>query len=184
MYYGVCSIEVISPINNDLLSLLPNGHDSVSNHQPYDCLLNRLFRRRSKKTSKLRITGLCVGNSPVTGESPAQMASNAENVSIWWPHHVVPYEFYELYIPCYQSAHGAHFYGKAPLYAIFPRAGRLVTYMCAVLVHEQWCFLIHSWLPYRYHILHNCAVYPRYGVVQNNTVFTTTLQMTTSIGHK
>ena len=41
----------------------PNGRDSVSNHQPHHCLLNRLFRRRSKKTSKLRVTGLCVGNS-------------------------------------------------------------------------------------------------------------------------
>ena len=37
-----------------------NGRDGVSNHQRHDCLLNRLFRRRSKKTSKLRITGLCV----------------------------------------------------------------------------------------------------------------------------
>ena len=46
-----------------------NGRDSVSNHQPHDCLLNRLFRRRSKKTSKLRVTGLCVGNSPLTSES-------------------------------------------------------------------------------------------------------------------
>ena len=41
-----------------------NGRDSVSNHQPRDCLLNRLFRRRSHKTSKLRVTGLCAGNSP------------------------------------------------------------------------------------------------------------------------
>ena len=32
------------------------------------------------KTSKLRVTGLCVGNSPWPGEFPAQMASNAENV--------------------------------------------------------------------------------------------------------
>ena len=64
-----------------------NGSDGVSNHQPHDCLLNRLFRRRSKKASKLRVTGLCVGNSPGTGEFPAQMASNAENVSIWWRHH-------------------------------------------------------------------------------------------------
>ena len=64
-----------------------NGRDSVSNHQSYRaCLLNRLFRRRWKKTSKLRVTGLCVGNSPVTGEFPAQMASNAENVSISWRH--------------------------------------------------------------------------------------------------
>ena len=30
---------------------------------------------------------LCVGNSPATGEFPEQMASNAENVSIWWAHH-------------------------------------------------------------------------------------------------
>ena len=66
-----------------------NERDSVSNHQPHDCLLNRLFRRRSKKTSKLRVTGLCAGNSPGTGEFPAQMASYAENVSIWWRHHDV-----------------------------------------------------------------------------------------------
>ena len=66
-----------------------DGHDSVSNHQSHDCLLNRLFRHRSKKTSKLRVTGLCVGNSPGTGEFPAQMASNAENVSILWRHHVL-----------------------------------------------------------------------------------------------
>ena len=64
-----------------------NGRDSVSNHQPHDCLLNRLFRRRSKKTSKLRVTGLCAGNSPGTDEFPAQMGSYAENVSIWWRHH-------------------------------------------------------------------------------------------------
>ena len=64
-----------------------NEHDSVSNHQPHDCLLNRLFRRSSEKTSKLRVTGLCAGNSPGTGEFSAQMASNAENVSIWWRHH-------------------------------------------------------------------------------------------------
>ena len=64
-----------------------NGRDGASNHQPVHCLLNRLFRRRSKKTSKLCVTGLCAGNSPVTGEFPAQMASNAENVSIWWRHH-------------------------------------------------------------------------------------------------
>ena len=30
-----------------------------------------------------------VGHSPVTGEFPAQMASNAENVCIWRRHHVV-----------------------------------------------------------------------------------------------
>ena len=67
-----------------------NGCDSVSNHQPRDCLLNRLFRSTSKKTSKLRVTGLSAGNWPRTGEFPAQTASYAENVSIWWRHHAKP----------------------------------------------------------------------------------------------
>ena len=64
-----------------------NELDGVSDHQPHDCLLNRLFGRRSKKTSKLRVTGLYAGNSPGIGEFPAQKASNAENASIWWRHH-------------------------------------------------------------------------------------------------
>ena len=46
-------------------------------------------RGRSKKTPKLGFTGLCVGNSPVTGEFPAQMTSNAENVSICWRYHLL-----------------------------------------------------------------------------------------------
>ena len=78
---------IYSDIDMCTLQWRHNGRDCVSNHQPCHCLLNRLLRLRSKKTSKLRITGLCVGNSPVTGEFPAQMASNGENVSIWWRHH-------------------------------------------------------------------------------------------------
>ena len=50
-----------------------NERDGVSNHQPHDCLPDRLFWRRSKKSSKLRVTGLCEGK--------------AENVSILWRHH-------------------------------------------------------------------------------------------------
>ena len=68
-----------------------NERDGVSNHRRFDCLLNHLFRRRSKKTSKLRVTGLCEGNSPVTGEFPAHWANNAENVSIWLRHHHFSY---------------------------------------------------------------------------------------------
>ena len=49
-----------------LLQWRHNGCEGVSNHQPHDFLLNRLFRRRSKKTSTLRVTCLCAGNSPVT----------------------------------------------------------------------------------------------------------------------
>ena len=55
-----------------------NGLDGFSNHRRIVCLLNCLLRRRSKKTSKLRLSGLCEGNSPVTGEFPAQRASDAE----------------------------------------------------------------------------------------------------------
>ena len=77
----------LTHLSLDTLQWRHNGRDIVSNHQPSDCLLNGLFKRRSKKTSKPRVTGLCAGNSPETGEFPAQMASDAENVSIWWRHH-------------------------------------------------------------------------------------------------
>ena len=58
--------------------------------RPPDWLLHRLFRRRSNKTPRPCVTGLCEGNSQVTGEFPTQRASNAENVSIWWHHHEYP----------------------------------------------------------------------------------------------
>ena len=70
----------------DPLQWRSNGRDGVSIHQPHDSLLQRLFRRRSRKTSKLRLNDLCAGNSPVTGEFPVRMASNTENVFIWWHH--------------------------------------------------------------------------------------------------
>ena len=59
-----------------------NGHDDVSNHQPRYCLLKRIIRRPSKKTSKLRVTGLC---GEFTGDP--WRASNVESVSIRWRHH-------------------------------------------------------------------------------------------------
>ena len=62
-----------------------NERDGVSNHRRLDGLLNCLFR--SKKTSNLRVLGLCEGNSPVTDEFPSQKATNTENASIWWRHH-------------------------------------------------------------------------------------------------
>ena len=60
--HAECSIHLSHP-----LRWRHNERDSVSNHQPRMCLLNRLFKHRSKKTSKLRVTGLCAGNSPLTG---------------------------------------------------------------------------------------------------------------------
>ena len=89
----------------ELLQWRHNDRDGISNHQPYDCFLNRLFRLRWKKTSKLCVTGLCEGNSLGTGEFPARRASNAGNVSIWWHHHVA----YILLVrsqPIMQQRHG------------------------------------------------------------------------------
>ena len=50
------------------LQLRHNERDGVSNHRRIHCLLNCWFRHRSNKISKLRVTGLCVGKSPVTGD--------------------------------------------------------------------------------------------------------------------
>ena len=84
-FYGICKYTVVRSFN--ALQWRHNKRDGVSNHQPQDCLLDRLFRCRSKTTSKRRVTGLCDGNSAVNGEFPTQRASNAENVSVWWRHH-------------------------------------------------------------------------------------------------
>ena len=78
---------ITQDFSDDTLHWRHNYPDGVSNHQPQDCLLNCLFRCISKKTSKLRVTGLCAENSPGTGEFSAKKASNSENVSIWWRHH-------------------------------------------------------------------------------------------------
>ena len=54
-------------------------------------LLNLLFRRKSKKTSNLRVTSFCEGDPPVICGFPSQRANNAENISIWWRHQVWGY---------------------------------------------------------------------------------------------
>ena len=89
-------VETCCQKTHPILRWRHNGRNSVPNHQPHHCLLNLLFRRRSKKTSKLRVTGLCAWNSPMAGEFPAQMASNAENVSIWWRHHDIWWWRYDV----------------------------------------------------------------------------------------
>ena len=77
---GCCFLHMLEHYSSEKLPLQwrHNRRDDVSNHHPHDCLLNRSFRRKSRKTSKLRVIGLCAGSSPLTGEFPAQMASNAE----------------------------------------------------------------------------------------------------------
>ena len=46
-----------------------------------------VYSGADQRKHQLRVTGSCEGNSPMAGEFPAQRASNAENVSIWWRHH-------------------------------------------------------------------------------------------------
>ena len=59
-----------------------NEHNGVSNHWCLECFLIRLFMRRSKKTSKLRITGLYDGNPPVAGAFP--LAKGQKRVSLYF----------------------------------------------------------------------------------------------------
>ena len=80
-----------------------NGRDSISNHQPHDCLLSRLFRRRSKKTSKFRVTGLCAGILPGTGEFPAQWPVTRKmfpfhDVIMKWQYLTVDAQFTDPYV--------------------------------------------------------------------------------------
>ena len=87
MIYSIPQQDLlVGRFNGKPLQWRHNERDGVSNHRPLDCLFNRLFRGRSKKISKLRVTDLCKRNSQATGEFPARKASNAENVSIWWRH--------------------------------------------------------------------------------------------------
>ena len=71
-------IRPLGKFFNETLQLHHSERDGISDHKPHDCLLNLLFRCRWKKTSKLCFTGICGGNSTVTGEFPAQRASNTE----------------------------------------------------------------------------------------------------------
>ena len=104
----ILSIVISTYYDDVLMSAM-----AISNHQPHDCLLKRLFRHRSKEKSKLRVTGLCTGNSPVTGEFPAQRASNAENVSIRWRDHELGVIIWHYWFKCTvypkKYAHGSWF---------------------------------------------------------------------------
>ena len=66
-------------IYNQTLQWRHNGRNGVSNHQPHHCQLNHLLRHWPKKTSKL--TGLCAGNSPMTGDATdvIRLLSNDES---------------------------------------------------------------------------------------------------------
>ena len=54
-----------------------NERVGVSNHRRLDCF-STVCSGTDEKPSKLRVTGLCAENSPLTGEFPAQRTSNTE----------------------------------------------------------------------------------------------------------
>ena len=128
-----CTVNVVGWYFSHALTLQwrHNARNGVSNYQPGDCLFNRLFRRRSKKTSKLRVTGLCRGKSPVTGGFPAQRTSNAGNVSIWWRHHehwsidMISLQEDQFHLTCMLSS-WASWWGSR-LYIWYPRKLPLLT---------------------------------------------------------
>ena len=66
--YGWAGWAPLTPDSVLTLQWRHNGHDGVSNHHPHDCLLSRLLRRRSKKISKLRVTGLVWGIPRTKGQ--------------------------------------------------------------------------------------------------------------------
>ena len=76
-----------SPISGMTLQWRHNERDSVSNQHPHDCLLIRLFRRRSTEASKLLVTGFVWGIYQWPGNSPHKWSVTRKKISIWWRHH-------------------------------------------------------------------------------------------------
>ena len=95
--------QYVNHYNDVIMSDMASQITGVSNHRRLERLLNRFFRRRSKKTLKFRDTGLCAGNSPVTSEFSSQRFSDAENVSIWWRHHGTHNGKVSLYVVIFMS---------------------------------------------------------------------------------
>ena len=80
-HWGLNKMAVILPTSLEWRQI---ERDGILNRRRFNCL----YRRRSSKSSKLCVTGLCEGNPLVTLGFPSQRACNAEIVSIWSRHHV------------------------------------------------------------------------------------------------
>ena len=66
-----------------------NEHDGVSNHWRLRFFYLTFYSGRDQRIYQSSVSlCLCEGNSPVTSDFPTQKASNVENASIWWCHHV------------------------------------------------------------------------------------------------
>ena len=106
--------------------------DGVSTHQRLHLLLNRLFRRKSTKTSKLRITCLCEGNPPVTGGFPhkgpvTRKMFPFEDVIMWSIQ--CRFRAYVILQLCHCRSSISHWVTKVPVkHSVFPLP--LVMYWC------------------------------------------------------
>ena len=122
-----------------------NGHDIVSNHQPHDCLLNCLFIRRSKKTSKLRVTGLCSGihrrpvNSPYKWPVTRKMFP-FDDVIMSCPPGAV-----RQYIPSPQGWGVKHYWRKRFNISCHPRHWvALCNHLIRFLIEAWICYFLHQ----------------------------------------
>ena len=112
-------------------------------------------RRRSKKTSKLRVTGLFVWNSPVTGEFPTQRASNAENVSIWWRHHgtnydtTIPTIYFMMMIP---QIWKRHVYQLKYLCVVCLRSAYVPSYLKVRINFHKWILALTPFMNQNRHV--------------------------------
>ena len=123
-----------------------NERNCVSNHRRLDSLLlSRLFKRRWKKTSKLRVTGVCEGNSPMTGEFPAQRASNGENVSIWWRHHGRDRNVSQEHNVVYVSSRLILWTGIIMSFKHIGASGHQCSLYCNELTHWLWNKMVRIW---------------------------------------
>ena len=96
----MCFVSMVSPISmasiwhqhyNDVI-MGTMASQTTSFTIVYSTVYSGTDQRKHQSFASLAICarnspGLCKGNSPVTGEFPAQRASYAENVSLWWHHH-------------------------------------------------------------------------------------------------
>ena len=60
---AIATVGKAHPKNFAYITVTSNQRHSISKHRQIYCLCRRLFGRRSKKTSKLRVTGLLWGES-------------------------------------------------------------------------------------------------------------------------
>ena len=95
VYIAFCCVKEIDfHYSDDIMSVMASQNTGVS--IVYSTICSEADQRKHQSSALL---AFCEGNSPVTGEFPAQSACNAENVSIWWRHHAAPYWFWGQNIP-------------------------------------------------------------------------------------